>query len=323
MRKLLSTATIVAIVLFLPALAFAQDATKLQAADMDFVKQATAAGMAEVDLGKLGAEKAADQSVEQFAQRMVDDHSKANEQLIKILADKKVEVPKEMPADATSTKDQLNGLSGADFDREFMTHMVSDHEKAVALFDKESKDGQAAELKQFAEQTLPTVQDHLKQAQQIQSSLGKVAATGQSPEQQTAPAAGTSSQTGTETTSSGAAATQEAARPANPLGEMTANDLIGQKVVNKNGDKVGKIDDIVLNSNDKAVLAVISVGGFLGIGDRLVAVPFDQLQLDKDKAILMSSATEEQLKAMPEYKKDQEGYSNYPRDRPIGGGVTQ
>jgi putative membrane protein len=323
MRKLLATATIVATVLFLPALASAQDATKLQAADMDFVNQATAAGMAEVDLGKLGAEKAADQSVKQFAQRMVDDHSKANEQLIKILADKKVEVPKEMPADATSTKDQLSSLSGADFDREFMTHMVSGHEKAVALFDKESKEGQDAQLKQFAEQTLPTIQDHLKQAQQIQSSLGKVAATGQSPEQQTAPAAGTSSQTGTETTSSSAAATQEAARPANPFGEMTANDLIGQKVVNKNGDKVGKIDDIVLNSSDKAVLAIISVGGFLGIGDKLVAVPFDQLQLDKDKAVLMSSATEEQLKTMPEYEKDQEGYSIYPRDRPIGGGATQ
>jgi putative membrane protein len=267
MRKLLSMATVVATVLFLPALASAQDATKLPAADMDFVNQATAAGMAEVDLGKLGAEKAADQSVKQFAQRMVDDHSKANEQLIKILADKKIEVPKELPADAASTKDQLSSLPVADFDSEYMTHMVSDHEKAVALFDKESKEGQDAQLKQFAEQTLPTIQDHLKQAQQIQSSLGKVAATGQSPEHQTAPAAGTSSQT------SSAGTTQEAARPANPLGEMTANDLLGQKVVNKNGDKVGKIDDIVLNSNDKAVLAVISVGGFLGIGDKLVAIP--------------------------------------------------
>jgi putative membrane protein len=321
MRKLLSTAAVVATVLFLPALASAQDATKLPAADVDFVNQATAAGMAEVDLGKLGAEKATDPSVKQFAQRMVDDHGKANEQLIKILADEKVEVPKELPADAASTKDQLSSLSGADFDREFMTHMVSGHEKAVALFDKESKEGQDAQLKQFAEQTLPTIQDHLKQAQQIQSSLGKVA--GQSPEQQTAPAAGTSSQTGTEASSSGTSATQEAARPASPFGEMTANDLIGQKVVNKNGDKVGKIEDIVLNSSDKAVLAIISVGGFLGIGDRLVAVPFDQLQLDKDKAILMSSATEEQLKTMPEYKKDQEGYSIYPRDRTIGGGATQ
>jgi putative membrane protein len=315
-------ATIVATVLFfLPTLASAQEATKLLTADKDFVNQATAAGMAEVDLGKLGAEKATDQSVKQFAQRMVDDHSKANEQLIKILADKKVEVPKELPADATSTKDQLSGLSGADFDREFMTHMVSGHEKAVALFDKESKEGQDAQLKQFAEQTLPTIQDHLKQAQEIQSSVGKVA--GQSPEQQTAPAAGTSSQTGTEASSSGTSATEEAARPANPFGEMTANDLIGQKVVNKNGDKVGKIDDIVLNSSDQAVLAVISVGGFLGIGDKLVAVPFDQLQPGEDKAILLSSATEEQLKAMPEYKKDQEGYSVYPRDRPIGGGATQ
>src|SRR5262249_27786114 len=209
MRKLLSTATIVATVLFLPALASAQDATKLPAVDMDFVNQATAAGMAEVELGKLGAEKATDPSVKQFAQRMVDDHGKANEQLMKILADKKLEVPKEMPADATSTKDKLGSLSGADFDREYMTQMVSDHEKAVGLFDKQSKNGQDAQLKQFAEQTLPTIQDHLKQAQQIQSSLGKVASTAQSPEQQTAPAAATSSQTGTGTTSSGAATPQQ------------------------------------------------------------------------------------------------------------------
>jgi PRC-barrel domain len=86
---------------------------------------------------------------------------------------------------------------------------------------------------------------------------------------------------------------------------------------------VGKIDDIVLNSSDKAVLAIISLGGFLDIGDKLVAVPFDQLQPGEDKAILLSAATEEQLKAMPEYKKDQEGYSVYPHDRPIGGGATQ
>jgi PRC-barrel domain len=86
---------------------------------------------------------------------------------------------------------------------------------------------------------------------------------------------------------------------------------------------VGKIDDIVLNSSDKAVLAIISVGGFLGIGDKLVAVPFDQLQPGEDKAVLLSAATEEQLKAMPEYKKDQERYSVYPRDHPIGGGATQ
>jgi putative membrane protein len=220
----------------------------------------------------------------------------------------------ELPADAKSTKDQLSGLSGENFDREFMRHMVSDHEKAVDLFRKEAQGGQDAQVKQFAQQTLPTLQDHLKQAQEVQGNLRKVAGT-QSPEQQTAPAAGTTAQ-GTSSTSS----TQEAARPsASGFAGMTAEDLIGQTVVNKNGDKVGKVDDIVLDANKKAVLAVISVGGFLGIGAKDVAVPFDELQPGDNKAILMSDATKDQLKAMPEYKKGQEGYSSYPPNQPIGG----
>ena len=311
MRNLLSTASLVATLLFLPALASAQEATPLQGADMDFVKQAAAAGMAEVDLGKLGTEKASEQAVKQFAQRMVDDHSKANDALMKIAGDKKVEVSKELPADAKSTKDQLSGLSGDNFDREFMRHMVSDHEKAVDLFSKEAQGGQDAQVKQFAEQTLPTLQDHLKQAQEVQGNLRKVAGT-QSPEQQTAPAAGT--------TAEGTSSTQEAARPSSSgFAGMTAEDLIGQTVVNKNGDKVGKVDDIVLDANKKATLAVISVGGFLGIGAKDVAVPFDELQPGDNKAILMSDATKDQLKAMPEYKKGQDGYSAYPRNQPIGG----
>ena len=137
MRNVLSMAILVATALFFPFLTSAQESTKLQDADMDFVKQATAAGMAEVDLGKLGAAKGSDQFVRQFAQRMVDDHSKANQQLLKLLADKKVEVPK----DWAPIKDQLSGLSGADFDREFMAHMVSDHEKAVAVLERQSRDG--------------------------------------------------------------------------------------------------------------------------------------------------------------------------------------
>jgi putative membrane protein len=319
MRRSLAIATVIATALFLPA---AVNAAELPTADMEFVKQATSASTAEVELGKLGVEKASDQTVRQFAQRMVDDHGKANEELTKILGEKQVEIPKDLPPDSTAAKEQLSALTGADFDREFMAHMVSGHEKAVELFSTQADSGEDPDLKQFAEKTLPTVRDHLQRAQQIDAGLQQVAGS-EAPEQQVAPAAGGNTQDADAQTAADAmeqpASTQEAALPPSPLGSMTAEQLIGQTVVNKNGEEVGTIDDIVLNSSDQAVWAIVSVGGFFGIADKEVAVPFEQLEPGENEAILMSSATEEQLKSLPEYKEGESGYTPVPRDQPIQG----
>lgn len=101
------------------------------------------------------------------------------------------------------------------------------------------------------------------------------------------------------------------------LGNMRAEQLIGKDVVNAQGDTVGEIEDIVIDkSSNKAVHAVVSVGGFLGIGDKDVAIPFSELRMGQDNAILMSQATEEQLKQLPAYKKD-DRWGPYDRDRPI------
>ena len=315
MRSPFAIAAVVAAVLFLPSTA---SSAGLSDADMTFVKQAAAGGMAEVQLGKLGVEKASDPSVKEFGQRMVDDHSKANDELIKILSDQQAEIPRDLPPDAEVTKQHMAALSGADFDRQYMAHMIADHQKAAELFAGEAKTGENPQLKQFAEKTLPTVREHLEQAQQIAAGLRQVA-TGESPEQQVAPAAGGNA-TGTTVTGTTAesAAMQEAARTPSRLGLMTADELIGQNVINENGEDVGTIEDIVLNANDKAVLAILSVGGFLGIGDKNVAVPFEQLEPGHNEAILMSSATEEQLKSLPEYVEGQAGFTAAPRDRPIG-----
>ena len=117
MRNPIPVAVTIATLLFLPAIASAQDTTKLQPADMEFVKKAVGSGMAEVELGKLGTEKAANPDVKQFSQRMVDDHTKANEQLTMILQNKNIEVPKDLPPEAKATKEKLSNSSGADFDR--------------------------------------------------------------------------------------------------------------------------------------------------------------------------------------------------------------
>jgi len=86
-------------------------------------------------------------------------------------------------------------------------------------------------------------------------------------------------------------------------GNLRASKMIGMAVVNDEDQTIGKIDDILIGANDKANMAVISVGGFLGIGAKLVAVPFDQLKpaANDHKSLTLPNASKDQLKAMPSY----------------------
>src|SRR5207248_10220541 len=141
--------------------------SQLSAADQSFVKKAAAGGMAEVELGKLATEKASSDDVMKFGQRMVDDHSKANDQLKQLASQKGVNLPSDLEAKDKALKDRLSKLSGEQFDRAYMKNMVRDHTKDVAEFRQESKSAKDNDLKNFASQTLPTLEDHLKEAKSI------------------------------------------------------------------------------------------------------------------------------------------------------------
>lgn len=108
----------------------------------------------------------------------------------------------------------------------------------------------------------------------------------------------------------------------NAFGQMKASDLIGKNVYAANGDRIGEIDDVVLNQTNKATAAVIGVGGFLGIGERKAAVPMDQLSMQGDR-IVASSLTKESLQQMGEYKDNTGGWSRYDRNRPLGDAARQ
>lgn len=82
---------------------------------------------------------------------------------------------------------------------------------------------------------------------------------------------------------------------------MTAKDLLGKSIVNAEGETIGDIDDIVFDTDHKAMFAIVQVGGFLGIGSKAVAISFNQLQLSEDQATLMSSLTEDELTEMAAY----------------------
>jgi putative membrane protein len=148
----------------------------VSSSDKKFMEKAAKDGMAEVKLGQLAAQKASAPEVKQFGQRMVDDHSKANDQLKQIASNKGVTLPTELDKSAQKEHDKLSKLSGAEFDREYMNHMVSDHKKAISEFKNEANKAKDADLKQFASSTLPILEEHLNlanTAEQVAKNEGK------------------------------------------------------------------------------------------------------------------------------------------------------
>jgi len=143
----------------------------LAAADRKFVMEAARGGLAEVELGKLAAEKGSADAVKQFGKRMADDHAKAAAEL-KDFADKKgMTLPTDLDPKHKQLRDRLAKLTGADFDRAYANEMVKDHKKDVADFKREAKGAKDPDLKAWAGKTLPTLEDHLKAAQDMQAQV--------------------------------------------------------------------------------------------------------------------------------------------------------
>jgi len=128
----------------------------------DFMNAAAAGGMAEVELGTMAVAKAQNAEVKAFAQKMIDDHSKAGAELKQLATQKKVMLPPDVLPTHKEIMDKLSKLSGADFDREYVKAMVADHEKDVTAFTSVSKGATDADVKAFATKTLPTLEMHFE-----------------------------------------------------------------------------------------------------------------------------------------------------------------
>jgi len=140
-------------------------------ADSDFMMKAAQGGMAEVDMGNMASSKATNADVKKFGDRMVTDHSKANDELKQLAATKGVTLPTAVSAEEQKDMDALSAKSGKDFDKAYIDDMVKDHEKDVAEFEKASKDAKDADLKAWVTKTLPTLQGHLKMAKETQKKV--------------------------------------------------------------------------------------------------------------------------------------------------------
>jgi putative membrane protein len=137
--------------------------------DIEFVLDAAKGGMAEVELGKLAAQRAQNDEVKKFAQRMVDDHSKANDELKQIAQSKSIKLPEELDAKDKALMQRLEKMNGPAFDRAYMTAMLNDHQKDVSEFKREANAGRDAQVKSFASSTLPTLEEHLQHAKQART----------------------------------------------------------------------------------------------------------------------------------------------------------
>jgi putative membrane protein len=133
-----------------------------------FVNDAAQTGLAEVELGKVALQKSQDPQVRSFAERMVKDHGKANEELGTLAKGKNVQVPAQLDAKHRSMVDMLKAQSGAAFEADYAKHMAEGHAKAVALFESASKSKSLDhELAAFAQKTLPTLEEHKRLADQL------------------------------------------------------------------------------------------------------------------------------------------------------------
>lgn len=141
-------------------------------ADSKFMMTAAAGGMAEVEAARVALQRSSSDSVKQFAQHMIDDHTQNNNELMQVAASKGVTLPAGPDTKHQAMMTKLQSLTGDAFDREYIKNSgVKDHESMEKLMQKEINGGKDADAKAYASKTLPAVQEHLRMARDLSSSM--------------------------------------------------------------------------------------------------------------------------------------------------------
>ena len=134
------------------------------AADTDFMRRASSAGLTEVAMSKLAADQASSGDVKKFAARMVSDHTASNEKLAKLAGSKGLQIAVAPEPAQQQDIDKLKGLQGGDFDRAYSDIMVRDHKLVTGLYELEANKGQDPSVRDFARAALPMLKEHGKLA---------------------------------------------------------------------------------------------------------------------------------------------------------------
>lgn len=149
------------------SLAFAADSAPSKM-DQTFVTKASGSGMYEVEISKLAMDKASNPAVKDFAQMMVTDHTKANDELKQLAMSKNLQPAPGVPKDKQAIIDKMAKLDGDKFDKAYHKQVgLKDHKTDIALFEKEAKNGNDPDLKSWAGKTVPTLKTHLQHAEEM------------------------------------------------------------------------------------------------------------------------------------------------------------
>ena len=141
--------------------------TPVRVDDKKFLKDATMSSMTEVEVSKIAMEKASSDEVKQFAKKVVDDHSKATDELKQVAKSQNMEVPEALDSKRQSKVEKLSKLSGADFDKAYVKEQVKNHEKDVRAFQMAAENGTDPAVKSVAAKLLPDLQQHLAMAKEL------------------------------------------------------------------------------------------------------------------------------------------------------------
>jgi putative membrane protein len=137
-----------------------------------FLKTATQLNIAEIKVAQLAMERGQSQQVKNLAQMIAHDHTKGLAQTLSVTVAMNMVAPTDPPADAQQEYDKLKGLSGDQFDKEFVSYMIKGHEKAIDMFNQEAQSGQNMQVQQLAKEQLPVLKKHLEMAQMAQKGSG-------------------------------------------------------------------------------------------------------------------------------------------------------
>jgi putative membrane protein len=147
--------------------------------DAKFAVDIADGGMREIKLSELAAKNASSAAVKNFAKMMIKDHTKAGNELKAVAGKKNITLPEKLSDKSQKSYDDLSQKKGADFDKSYMDQMVSDHNDAVSAFEKEASDGNDADLKSWAQKTLPAIKHHLDMAKSTYDNVSKEKPTAQ------------------------------------------------------------------------------------------------------------------------------------------------
>lgn len=139
--------------------------------DAEFAVDAAIGGMLEVHLAELAIANGSSSEVKQFAQTMINDHTKANEELKTLAASKGIMLPTALSDEKKRDHDDLSKKAGTEFDKAYCDYMVKDHKKDLDEFKEQAEKGDDPDLKSWAANKVPTLEQHLSMAESLKDAI--------------------------------------------------------------------------------------------------------------------------------------------------------